>query len=176
MEVASATTSEAAPKVAASSSSSEKKTRSEKKHEPKREKFRFGHAPAAPVSALQVATSANAPAPPSPENPTSTADAAPPTDIQPLGPDLEHAPLITQPKLGKTRFSDEARNKVGNGCAEESEEACEEEEGQARQCQGGSIVNNRNGDPPDGVRSAGIERRDRGQAEKEKAGTCQQRT
>jgi peptidyl-prolyl cis-trans isomerase SurA len=111
VEVASATTSETAPNVAASSSSAEKKTRPEKKHEPKREKFRFGHAPAAPVSAEQVATSANTPAPPSPENPTSTADAAPPTDVQPLGPDLEHAPLITQPKLGKTRFSDEARNK-----------------------------------------------------------------
>ena len=111
VEVASATTSEAAPTVAASSSSSEKKVDSEKKHAPKREKFRFGHAPAAPVSAEQVATSANAPAPPSPVNPTSTADAAPASDIQPLGPDLEHAPLITQPKLGKTRFSDEARNK-----------------------------------------------------------------
>lgn len=106
-QVASAT----APTVAASSSSAEKETRSEKKQEPKREKFRFGHAPAAPVSSLQVATSANAPPPPSPENPTSTADAAPPTDVQPLGPDLEHAPLITQPKVGKTRFSDEARNK-----------------------------------------------------------------
>jgi len=111
VEVASATTSETAPNVAASSSSAEKKTHSEKKHAPKREKFRFGHAPAEPVSAEQVATSANAPGPPSPENPTSTADAAPPTDVQPLGPDLEHAPLITQPKLGKTRFSDEARNK-----------------------------------------------------------------
>ncbi len=111
VEVASATATEAAPKVVSSSSAAEKETRSEKKHEPKREKFRFGHAPAAPVSSLQVATSANAPPPPSPENPTSTADAAPPTDVQPLGPDLEHAPLITQPKVGKTRFSDEARNK-----------------------------------------------------------------
>jgi hypothetical protein len=63
------------------------------------------------VSAEQVATSANAPPPPSPVNPTSTADVAPNTDVQPLGPDLEHAPLITQPKVGKTRFSDEARNK-----------------------------------------------------------------
>ena len=111
VEVASAKTSETAPTVAASSSSAGKKARSKKQHEPKREKFRFGHAPAAPVSSLQVATSANAPAPPSPETPTSTADAAPPTDVQPLGPDLEHAPLITQPKVGKTRLSDVGRTK-----------------------------------------------------------------
>ena len=111
VQVASATTSETAPTVAASSSSAQTKTHAEKKHEAKREKFRYGRAPAAPVSAQQVATSANAPPPPSPENPTSTADAAPPTDVQPLGPDLEHAPLITQPKVGKTRFSDEARTK-----------------------------------------------------------------
>jgi peptidyl-prolyl cis-trans isomerase SurA len=110
VEVASATTSETAPKAAASSSSAGKKTHAEKKHEPKREKFRYGRAPAAPVSAEQVATAAT-PAPPSPETPASTADAAPANDVQPLGPDLEHAPLITQPKVGKTRFSDEARNK-----------------------------------------------------------------
>ncbi len=112
VEIASATPTEAAPTVAASSSSARKKTRAEKKQEPKREKFRFGHAPAAPVSSLQVATSANVPPPSSTEEaPTSTADAAPPTDVQPLGPDLEHAPLITQPKVGKTRFSDVARDK-----------------------------------------------------------------
>ncbi len=111
VEMASAKTSETAPTVAANSSSSGKTAHPRKQHKPKREKFRFGHAPAAPVSSLQVATSANAPAPPSPETPTSTADAAPPTDVQPLGPDLEHAPLITQPKVGKTRFSDQARTK-----------------------------------------------------------------
>jgi peptidyl-prolyl cis-trans isomerase SurA len=111
VQVASATAPETSSAVASSSSSATAKTHSEKQHEPKREKFRFGHAPAAPVSSLQVATAANEPPPPSPENPTSTADAAPSTDVQPLGPDLEHAPLITQPKLGKTRFSDEARNK-----------------------------------------------------------------
>lgn len=115
VEVASAKSSATAPTAAASASSEGKKTPSEKQPKPKREKFRFGHAPAAPVSSLQVATSANAPAPPSPETPTSTADAAPPTDVQPLGPDLEHAPLITQPKAGKTRFSDEARNKSETG-------------------------------------------------------------
>jgi peptidyl-prolyl cis-trans isomerase SurA len=109
VEVASAKTSETAPSVVASSSSTGKKAHPSKQEKPKREKFRFGHAPAAPVSSLQVASSANSPAPPSPENPTSTADAAPSTDVQPLGPDLEHAPLITQPKVGKTRFSDEAR-------------------------------------------------------------------
>jgi peptidyl-prolyl cis-trans isomerase SurA len=111
VQVAAATTTETAPTVAASSSSAQTKTHAEKKHEAKREKFRYGRAPAAPVSAEQVATSANAPPPPSPENPISTADATPPTDVQPLGPDLEHAPLITHPKVGKTRFSDEARNK-----------------------------------------------------------------
>ncbi len=94
----------------ADSSSVKRKTVSPKKHEAKREKFRFGHAPAAPVAAEQVATSVSAP-PPSPENPTSTADNAPGSDVQPLGPDLEHVPLITQPKVGKTRFSDQARNK-----------------------------------------------------------------
>jgi peptidyl-prolyl cis-trans isomerase SurA len=111
VQVASATAPETSSPVTASSSSAAKNIQSEKQHAPKREKFRFGHAPAAPVSSLQVATSANAPPPPSPETPTSTADAAPPTDVQPLGPDLEHAPLITQPKVGKTRFSDEARTK-----------------------------------------------------------------
>jgi len=111
VEMASAKISEIAPTVAGSSSSAGKKAHIKKQRKPRREKFRFGHAPAAPVSSLQVATSANAPAAPSPENPTSTADAAPPTDVQPLGPDLEHAPLITQPKVGKTRLSDEARIK-----------------------------------------------------------------
>ena len=111
VQVASATTSEAAPSVAASSSSPTKKSHAEKKHEAKPEKFRYGRAPAAPVSARQVATAATPAPTASPENPTSTADAAPPTDVQPLGPDLEHAPLITQPKVGKTRFSDEARDK-----------------------------------------------------------------
>ncbi|MHB1743145.1 MAG: peptidylprolyl isomerase [Acidobacteriaceae bacterium] len=111
VQVASATTPETSSAVAARSSSAGKKSHLAKKHEAKREKFRFGHAPAAPVSAEQVATSVNAPPPPSPENPTSTADSAPGTDVQPLGPDLEHVPLITQPKVGKTRFSDQARNK-----------------------------------------------------------------
>jgi peptidyl-prolyl cis-trans isomerase SurA len=114
VQVASATTPASSSNVASSSSTKGNKAHAKSQEKPKREKFRFGHAPAAPVSSLQVATSASAPAPPSPENPTSTADAAPPTDVQPLGPDLEHAPLITQPKLGKTRFSDEARVKSEN--------------------------------------------------------------
>lgn len=113
VQVASATAPATSSSVEASSSIGNK-AHSKKQEKPKREKFRFGHAPAAPVSSLQVATSANPPAPPSPENPTSTADAAPPADVQPLGPDLEHAPLITQPKVGKTRFSDEARVKSEN--------------------------------------------------------------
>ncbi len=111
VEVASAKTPEAPSATAASSSSAVKKSHYEKEQKPKREKFRYGHAPTPPVSSLQVATSANAPPPPSPVNPTSTADAAPPADVQPLGPDLEHAPLINQPKVGKTRFSDQARDK-----------------------------------------------------------------
>ncbi len=113
-QLASATAPETtSPAVAASPSSAERKSKSAKKHhEPKREKFRYGRAPETPVSAEQVATSVPAPAPPSAESQTSTtADTAPATDVQPLGPDLEHIPLITQPKVGKTRFSDEARNK-----------------------------------------------------------------
>jgi peptidyl-prolyl cis-trans isomerase SurA len=110
VQVASATAPATTPAVTASSSSAPTKTQAEKKHQPKPEKFRFGHAPA-PISSEQVATTANAPPPPTPENPTSTTDAAPASDVQPLGPDLEHAPLITQPKVGKTRFSDEARKK-----------------------------------------------------------------
>ncbi len=89
-----------------------KKSHSVKKHEAKREKFRYGHAPAAPVAAEQVATAASAPQTAAPENPTSTADVAPSNDVQPLGPDLEHVPLITQPKVGKMRFSDRARDKA----------------------------------------------------------------
>jgi peptidyl-prolyl cis-trans isomerase SurA len=111
VQVASATAPASSSNMAASSSTKGNKAHIKDQEKPKREKFRFGHAPAAPVSSLQVATSANAPAPPSPENPTGTADAPPPTDVQPLGPDLEHAPLITQPTVGKTRFSDEARVK-----------------------------------------------------------------
>lgn len=108
----SAKSSETAPSMIAANSSSEgKKAHYNKERKPKREKFRFGHAPAAPVSSLQVANSANAPASPSAGTPTRTAYAAPATDVQPLGPDLEHTPLITQPKVGKTRFSDEARIK-----------------------------------------------------------------
>lgn len=114
VQVASATAPETtSPAAAAGSSSAEKKSTSAKKHhQAKREKFRFGRAPETPVSAEQVATSANAPEPPSTESQTSTAaDTTPSADVQPLGPDLEHVPLITQPKVGKTRFSDEARNK-----------------------------------------------------------------
>ena len=109
--VASATAPATSSAVSASSSSTPAKSHTEKTKAPKREKFRYGHAPAAPVSSLQVATTANTPPPPSPEAPTSTADVAPATDVQPLGPDLEHAPLITQPKVGKTRYSDQARTK-----------------------------------------------------------------
>jgi peptidyl-prolyl cis-trans isomerase SurA len=115
VQVASAKTPEATSPTATSSSSSssaEEKTSSTKKHEAKREKFRFGRAPQPLVAAEQAHTSA-APAEPTPAgNEASTAEnPAPGNEVQPLGPDLEHAPLITQPKVGKTRFSDEARNK-----------------------------------------------------------------
>ncbi|MGH9617552.1 MAG: peptidylprolyl isomerase, partial [Acidobacteriaceae bacterium] len=100
-----------APGNLATAANPSARMKARKHREPKREKFRYGRAPTPPVSVEQVASSANAPTPPSPLNPTSTADVAPPTDVQPLGPDLEHTPLITQPKVRKTRFSDEARKK-----------------------------------------------------------------
>lgn len=74
----------------------------------KREKMRFGQAPDARVSDEQVASAAGsgtAAAAPGNEAPTGS-------DVQPLGPDLEHAPVITAPAKVKTRFSDEARNKA----------------------------------------------------------------
>ncbi len=84
-----------------------------KKNEPKPVKFRFGRAPAAPVSAEQVATSAIPNEPVSAASSASVAaETATASDVQPLGPDLEHAPLITQPKVGKWRFSDEANTKA----------------------------------------------------------------
>ncbi len=112
-QVASVTAPEAtSPAVVSSSSSTEGKGASTKKHEAKREKFRYGRAPQPLVAAEQAPTSAAPPEPTPAENQASTAvNTAPGTDVQPLGPDLEHAPLITQPKVGKTRFSDEARNK-----------------------------------------------------------------
>ena len=84
------------------------------KHKNKRVKLRYGHAPAASVAEQQVATTsggsgqAAAPAAPS----AATPETAPNVDVQqPLGPDLEHTPTLTQPKQQKRRFSDEARNK-----------------------------------------------------------------
>jgi len=78
-----------------------------KVHKPKREKIRYGQAPAESVSEQQM-TSANgsssAPATTTPANPALAAD------VQPLGPDLEHNPTINKPKQQKTRFSDEARS------------------------------------------------------------------
>ncbi len=72
----------------------------------KRVKLRYGHAPSTPVSEGQV-TSAAATLPVTPgESSPATA-----SDVQPLGPDLEHNPTITQPKQKKTRFSDQARSK-----------------------------------------------------------------
>lgn len=69
-------------------------------HKEKRVKLRYGRPPATPVSAEQVATAQPAPS-------------APPTagSVQPLGPDLEHTPQLSEPKEKKWRFSDEARHK-----------------------------------------------------------------
>lgn len=69
------------------------------KHKNKRVKLRYGRPPATPVSAEQIATAEPPPA-----------AAAPTGVVQPLGPDLEHTPQLTQPKEKKWRFSDEARH------------------------------------------------------------------
>lgn len=96
--------------VAAASSS---KRRKAKKHlvakKRKREKMRFGQAPNARVSDEQVASAAGSGAAPGPALP---GDATGSNDVQPLGPDLEHAPTITEPAKVKTRFSDQARTKT----------------------------------------------------------------
>ncbi|HVC91127.1 MAG TPA: peptidylprolyl isomerase [Acidobacteriaceae bacterium] len=102
----------ASPSVQASSAGHGKSARA-KRNAPKPVKFRFGRAPATPVSAEQVATSVGPTEPASAVNSGSApVETAPASDVQPLGPDLEHAPLITQPKEGKWRFSDEAHNKA----------------------------------------------------------------
>ncbi len=80
-------------------------------HKSKRVKLRFGQAPEQSVSSEQVASSAGGssqPAAPATANGVATAP-----DVQPLGPDLEHNPTITEPKQQKTRLSDRARNKSG---------------------------------------------------------------
>lgn len=78
----------------------------------KREKVRYGRAPRTPVSEEQVANASaatqQAPATPAP----GVTDAAGGTDVQPLGPDLEHNPVVNPPKPEKRRFSDEARDKA----------------------------------------------------------------
>ena len=83
-------------------------------HANKPEKFRYGRAPSTPVSAEQVTVSANTSGPASAGNTTNSATetAASGSDVQPLGPDLEHPILITQPKEVKRRFSDEARTRA----------------------------------------------------------------
>ena len=84
----------------------------------KREKFRFGRAPNTRVSDEQVATTASSNAQQTPSTDAAAAqtnavsDTAAGSDVQPLGPDLEHNPTITQPVQQKRRFSDEARNKA----------------------------------------------------------------
>ena len=93
-------------------SSAHGKHRRPKKQKAKKVKFRFGRAPAEPVSEEQVATSAS-PVPATAGGAVNPpAETAPSGDVQPLGPDLEQVPMITQPKVGKWRLSDEARNKA----------------------------------------------------------------
>jgi peptidyl-prolyl cis-trans isomerase SurA len=72
-----------------------------KLHKPKKVKLRYGQAPSETVAEQEQAAS-------QPAASGSAASAAPATDIQPLGPDLEHTPKISEPKRHKTRFSDEA--------------------------------------------------------------------
>lgn len=96
---------------AESSHSNGKHGKKQVAHKNKPVKFRFGHPPTASVAEAQVQTP---PPPAAPLTPAQQAIAAeqsapPGTGVQPLGPDLEHTPLLTQPKEGKHRFSDEAR-------------------------------------------------------------------
>ncbi len=84
----------------------------------KRVKVRFGRTPNTRVSDEQVATTASSNAQQTPSadaaapQANAVADTAAGSDVQPLGPDLEHNPTITQPVQQKRRFSDEARNKA----------------------------------------------------------------
>lgn len=94
----------ATPAASASVKNAGKIQLAQKKKKRKREKLRYGQAPSARVSDEQVATSSGAAALP----PTS-GDATGSSDVQPLGPDLEHAPTIVAPAKVKTRFSDQAR-------------------------------------------------------------------
>lgn len=81
----------------------------QKEHKPKPVKFRYGQTPVPSVAEEQVATATPA------TTPTTTVanapEQAPGTGVQPLGPDLQHNPTVTQPKEKKTRFSDQAKNK-----------------------------------------------------------------
>ncbi len=89
------------------------RAKSTAKHKNKRVKLRYGRAPETPVSAEQVATASGgsgATAAPAAAN-SATAAAVANGEVQPLGPDLEHTPKLTQPKQQKRRFSDEARHK-----------------------------------------------------------------
>lgn len=82
-------------------------------HKTKPVKFRYGRTPVPSVAEEQVATTTTAAKAQGTETEQANAaeQTAPGTGVQPLGPDLEHNPTITQPKQEKRRFSDEARNK-----------------------------------------------------------------
>jgi len=73
----------------------------------KRVKLRYGQPPPASVASQQVASAGSARG----EAAAATAAAVASGQIQPLGPDLQHTPTITQPKEHKWRYSDEARDK-----------------------------------------------------------------
>jgi peptidyl-prolyl cis-trans isomerase SurA len=82
-------------------------------HKTKPVKFRYGRTPVPSVAEEQVATTTTPAKAQSAETEQANAaeQTAPGTGVQPLGPDLEHNPTISQPKQEKRRFSDEARNK-----------------------------------------------------------------
>jgi peptidyl-prolyl cis-trans isomerase SurA len=81
-----------------------------KKKKIKREKVRFGRAPLNRVSEEQVATTAAPGASATPVAENAPSEALLGTEAQPLGPDLTHAPVL-EVKKGKTRLSDQARQK-----------------------------------------------------------------
>jgi peptidyl-prolyl cis-trans isomerase SurA len=80
----------------------------------KPEKLRYGRPPLNPVSAQQVplesSSSSTEAASASAATEAPSTEAAPTEYVQPLGPDLLHAPKINTPKESKWRFSHLARN------------------------------------------------------------------
>jgi peptidyl-prolyl cis-trans isomerase SurA len=81
-----------------------------KKKKIKKEKVRFGRAPLTRVSEEQVATTTAPGTNVAPAAGNGPSEALLGTEAQPLGPDLTHAPVV-EVKKGKTRLSDQARQK-----------------------------------------------------------------